>query len=67
MAIELGGYGFSTCALTLAVLNGDISLLGGYDGACQPIHIPSNTQFGRRHSQKTTEITGLTTTLAILH
>lgn len=30
--METGGYGFSTCALTLATLNGDTSLLGGYNG-----------------------------------
>ncbi len=31
MVMETGDYGFSTCALTLATLNGDTSLLGGYN------------------------------------
>ena len=42
MAIELGGYGFSTYVLTVAILKGDTSLLRGYHGACQPIHVPFN-------------------------
>ncbi len=32
MVMETGNYGLSTCALTLATLNGDTSLLGGYNG-----------------------------------
>ncbi|KAL9609191.1 MAG: hypothetical protein Q9167_006029 [Letrouitia subvulpina] len=29
--LELAGSSFSTCALTLAIINGDMSLLGGYE------------------------------------